>query len=39
MSGLVFVPVYPELPDKHLDLLARVVEEGAADGAEPEGCA
>lgn len=34
MSRLVFVPVYPELPDKYLDLLASVVEEVAH---EPEG--
>jgi perosamine synthetase len=37
MSRLVFVPVYPELPDKYLDLLASVVAEVAADGHEPEG--
>jgi perosamine synthetase len=37
MSSLVFVPVYPELPDKHRDLLASVVEEVAADGTDPKG--
>jgi perosamine synthetase len=37
MSSLVFVPVYPEIPDKDLDLLVGVVEEVAVDGADPKG--
>jgi perosamine synthetase len=36
MSHLVFLPVYPELPEEALDRLAGVVEEVAGVGPEPE---
>jgi perosamine synthetase len=36
MSHLVFLPVYPELPEEALDQLARAVEEITADGRELE---
>jgi hypothetical protein len=36
MSHLVFLPVYPELPNEAQDQLVRAVEEITADGCELE---
>ena len=33
MSGIVFVPVYPELPSQAFDVMAGLVNECAARGA------
>jgi dTDP-4-amino-4,6-dideoxygalactose transaminase len=36
MAHLVFLPVYPELPEQALDRLVRAVEEITAEGRDPE---
>jgi hypothetical protein len=33
MSGVVFLPVYPELPARAIDVMADIVNECAARGA------